>query len=145
MRSMVEGIAMLHGPESTLKKARKLRRTMTTPEVMLWQRLRRRPGGFKFRRQHPAGPYVLDFFCSEVTLAIEVDGMAHELGRNPSVDARRDEWLRNHGVQTLRLRAGDVSRSPDDAVEWIVAACLERRNPLHQPVAGPPPRAGEES
>ena len=79
MRSMVEGTSMLHGPQSTVKKARRLRRVMTIPEVILWTRLRQRPGGFKFRRQHPAGPYVLDFFCSEARLAIEVDGMVHDM------------------------------------------------------------------
>ena len=136
---------MLHGPKPTVKKARRLRRSMTTPEVMLWQRLRQRPGGFKFRRQHPAGPYVLDFFCSEARLAIEVDGIAHEMGDNPEADASRDAWLLEHGVATLRLRAGNVIGSPDQAVEWIVATCLERRNPLHQPAAGPPPRAGKET
>ena len=145
MRSVVEGTSMLHGPEATVKKARRLRRTMTTPEVMLWQRLRRRPGGFKFRRQHPAGPYVLDFFCSEAWLAIEVDGIAHEMGGNADRDQARDEWLEDRGVATLRLRASDVSRSPDEVVEWVVARCVERRNPLHQPAAGPPPRSGEET
>jgi hypothetical protein len=49
---------------------------MTLPEVVLWQCLRQRPEGLKFRRQHPTGPYVLDFFCSDARLAIEVDGEA---------------------------------------------------------------------
>ncbi len=136
---------MLCGPKTTVKKARRLRRAMTAPEVILWHRLRRRPGGFKFRRQHPAGAFVLDFFCSEASLAIEVDGMAHDMGDNPAADARRGEWLRARGVEVLRVSAGDVTRSPDDVVETIVAACLARCNPLHQPAAGPPPRAGEET
>ena len=146
MRSMVEGNAhrMLSGPTQTVQRARRLRRAMSPPEVSLWQRLRQRPGGFKFRRQHPAGDYILDFFCSDARLAIEVDGSVHNMGSNPSADAMRDSWLRLRNVDTLRIPAGDVSRSPDQVVEWIVATCRERVGPLHQPSAGPPPRSGED-
>ncbi|MBA3525332.1 MAG: endonuclease domain-containing protein [Sphingomonas sp.] len=136
---------MLCGPKSTVKKARRLRRLMTPPEVILWHRLRRRPGGFKFRRQHPAGAYVLDFFCSGALLVVEVDGIAHEMGDNPQADARRDQWLRDRGIDVLRLSAADVSKAPDSAVEAIVATCGERGSPLHQPAAGPPPRSGQET
>ncbi|MCL6683362.1 endonuclease domain-containing protein [Sphingomonas sp. SE158] len=117
---------------------------MSPPEIILWQRLRQRPGGFKFRRQHPAGGYVLDFFCSEARLAIEVDGMAHDMGNAPRADEMRDSWLRMRNVQTLRIPASDVSRSPDQVIEWIVNNCVERAGPLHQPPAGPPPRSGED-
>jgi very-short-patch-repair endonuclease len=47
---------------------------MSLPEVLLWQALRARPGGWKFRRQHPSGPYVADFYCHEARLIVEVDG-----------------------------------------------------------------------
>jgi very-short-patch-repair endonuclease len=136
---------MLSGPKATVKRARRLRRTMTAPEVILWHRLRRRPGGFKFRRQHPAGDFVLDFFCSEARLAIEVDGIAHEMGDGPARDEARDHWLQAREVATLRIPAGAIARSAGEVVEWVVASCVERCNPLHQPAAGPPPRAGEES
>ena len=138
---------MLCGPEATVKKARRLRRTMTAPEVILWHRLRRRPGGFKFRRQHPAGPYVLDFFCSGARLAIELDGIAHEMGGRATGDAARDRWLDKQGVTTLRIPASAVARSADEVVEWIVASCIERCDPLHRPASpsGPPPRSGEEA
>jgi very-short-patch-repair endonuclease len=66
--------------DTTTRNARNLRRKMTLPEVILWQWLRQRPDGLKFRRQHPTGPYVLDFFCSDARLAIEVDGEAHSRG-----------------------------------------------------------------
>ena len=66
---------MLAGTPTTVKRARRLRRDMSVPEVMLWVRLRLRPGGYKFRRQHPAGPYILDFFCNDARMAIEVDGV----------------------------------------------------------------------
>ena len=62
-------------PEVAL--ARKLRKDMSLPERMLWQLLRQRPGGFKFRRQHPIGPYVVDFCCLSERFVVEVDGNAH--------------------------------------------------------------------
>ena len=135
---------MLCGPNSTVKRARRLRRTMSPPEVILWQRLRMRPGGFKFRRQHPAGDFVLDFYCSDARLAIEVDGLSHDMGNRPAADAMRDSWLRLRNVGTLRISADAVIRSPDQVVEWIITNCEERAGPLHQPLAGPPPRSGEE-
>jgi very-short-patch-repair endonuclease len=74
----------------SVTRARQLRRQLSLPEGLLWRELRARPGGFKFRRQHPIGPYTLDFFCHRSALAVEVDGIAHEMGDNPQRDARRD-------------------------------------------------------
>ena len=136
---------MLAGPPSTVQKARRLRKRMSWPEVMLWQRLRQRPCGLKFRRQHPAGLYVLDFFCSQALVAIEVDGIAHDLGDRPRHDDQRAAWLAAKGVELIRLSAGEVTKAPDAAIEAIMALCLARISPLHQPPAGPPPRAGEEA
>lgn len=70
--------------------ARKLRRVMTAPEVRLWQWLRGKPSGFKFRRQHPVGRFVLDFYCPAAQLVIEVDGEAHSRGDQPARDEARD-------------------------------------------------------
>ena len=65
--------------KATVAMARSLRRTMSKPEACLWQVLRTRPAGLKFRRQHPLGPYVLDFYCPIARLGIEVDGRVHEM------------------------------------------------------------------
>ena len=131
---------MLTGRGATIGKARSLRRKLTLPEGLLWRQLRRRPGGLKFRRQHPAGPFVLDFVCLSARLAIEVDGEAHSMGRNPLRDESRDERLMNQGFRTIRIPARDVLRDADAVIQFIIAAC----QPLHQPPAGPPPRSGEE-
>jgi very-short-patch-repair endonuclease len=136
---------MLAGPATTVKRARKLRLSMSVPEVILWSRLRLRPAGFKYRRQHPAGRYVLDFFCSEAQLAIEVDGIGHDMGNRPASDAAREQWLAAQGVAVLRIAASDVVRNAEAILETIVSACSARANPLHQPSAGPPPRSGEET
>ena len=69
----------LHGADLNIKsKARVLRKSMTNSEKLLWSKLRRRQlNGLFFRRQHPYGIYILDFFCHEVNLAVEVDGEIH--------------------------------------------------------------------
>jgi very-short-patch-repair endonuclease len=65
----------VRAPEETMALARRLRRNLSPPEVRLWIRLRERKSGTPvFRRQHPIGPYVLDFFCAKARLAVEIDG-----------------------------------------------------------------------
>ena len=133
---------MLTGPAATIGKARRLRKEMSLPEVILWNELRRRPVGFKFRRQHPAGPFILDFVCLGARLAIEIDGSSHDL--RVYRDGARDEWLANQGFLTMRIAATDVLRDLDAVMRGIVARCEAAAQPLHQPTAGPPPRAGED-
>jgi len=135
---MLKDIAPKARPQTT-RNARTLRRKMTLPEVVLWHWLRQRPEGLKFRRQHPTGPYVLDFFCSDARLAIEVDGEAHSRGDRPQRDAARDQWLRAAGIETLRIPASDLLRNADAALRWVIAEALVRL-PLHHPADGPPPR-----
>ena len=131
---------MLTGPASTVALARKLRRKLTLPEGLLWRELRSRRSGHKFRRQHPAGPYILDFVCMRARLAIEVDGESHNLGTNPERDQVRDAWLLTQGYRTLRIAARDVLGNMEGVIALIVDAC----QPLHQVSLGPPPRSGEE-
>ncbi len=95
-----------------------------------------------FRRQHPIGPYVLDFYCAKARLAIEIDGMSHDLADRPQRDVRRDAWHEAEGVTVTRTAAGDVMRTIDDTVDGIVrtaAANLEAATPLHRASRGPPP------
>jgi len=141
---------MIRGQSGTVKLARKLRTEMTPPEIALWQALRKRPGSHKFRRQHPAGNYVLDFFCTKARLAIEVDGMAHD---NPSVmakDEARSRFLRQQGIATTRIPAKLVLEDIGAVVRRLVDICDERmktmdRSPLHHAPHGPPPLAGEDA
>src|SRR5579864_6166421 len=75
--------------------ARRLRRASSDVEKRLWSRLRDgRLGGLNFRRQHPAGPYVLDFYCPSLSLAIELDGGQHTFRRQKNRDQKRTAWLR---------------------------------------------------
>ena len=102
---------------------------MSLPERLLWRELRRKQTGFKFRKQHPAGDYSLDFACLEAKLAIEVDGEAHDRGTNPARDEARDEWLANQGFRTLRIPAREVLADLDAVVTYIVTECSSQLLP----------------
>jgi very-short-patch-repair endonuclease len=126
---------------------------MTLPEGLLWRELRKRPEGLKFRRQHPAGIYVLDFYCAAARLAIEVDGRAHDSAPAAERDARRSEYLRSQQVATVRVPATAILSDVGAAVARIVEISRERIQqlsglrpvPLHHPADGPPPPVGEET
>jgi very-short-patch-repair endonuclease len=129
MRSMVEGAAAssdMRAPKKTIDNARKLRRTLSVPEARLWSRLRRRaPGKPVFRRQHPIGPYVLDFYCATARLAVEIDGLSHDMADQPQRDIRRDAWLEARGVTVVRILAKDLTKI-DDAADAIVRMAAQR-------------------
>jgi very-short-patch-repair endonuclease len=78
-----------------------------------------------FRGQHPIGPYVLDFYCAKARLAIEIDGMSHDVADRPQHDIRQDAWLKAEGVTVMRIAAGDVMHSIDDIVDGIVRTAAE--------------------
>jgi very-short-patch-repair endonuclease len=138
---------VITGPRDTVKRARKLRSEMSLPEVMRCE-LRKRPGGYEFRRQHPAGDYVLDFYCAKARLDIEVDGSVHDNPAKAQRDGKRSAFLRLQGVATTRIPAQRVLEELEAVVRRLVVICDERIEqlgvPLHQPAAGPPPRAGED-
>ncbi len=129
---------MLRASARTVHRARALRRTTTLPEILLWRALQQRPGGLKFRKQHPAGLLVLDFYCAEAKLCVEVDGEAHDRGDQPAFDANRDAWLDLHAVQTLRIKVADVLTNLDGVVTHIVAIS-RTRCPSVTPTARPLP------
>ena len=116
------------GSDSGRLYARRLRKTMTAPEIALWLALRENDAGLRFRRQHAAGRYVLDFYCAPARLAIEVDGEAHNRGDRPRRDAVRDEWLATQGTHVLRYAAGEVLTNLDGVVREIVTIALARRD-----------------
>jgi len=118
----------MRAPTSTHDRARKLRSDLSLPEKLLWVRLRRRePDLPTFRRQHPVGRYILDFYCSEARLCIEVDGAMHYVGDRPERDARRDAWLREQGIEVVRIPASSVLEDPENVTDWVRAMALERK------------------
>ena len=94
---------------------------MSQPEVKLWALLRRSPGGVGFRRQHPIGPYVADFYCPAAKLVIEIDGLIHEF--TVVRDQARDEYMRPLGLTVLRIPASDVMRDASSVADSLVRLC----------------------
>lgn len=105
---------------ATLVTARRLRQQMSLPEILLWRVLRARPEGLKFRKQHPLGEVVADFYWAAARLVIEVDGVAHDREDRPARDARRDAFFLRSGMRVLRIPAYDVLSDLDAVVRHIV-------------------------
>lgn len=131
---------MLKGDGKAYRRAKKLRREMTLPEILLWRELRGR-GGDKWRKQHPAGPYTLDFYCDRAKLCVEVDGEAHERGDNPGRDARRDAWLAANGIETLRIAAAEVLDNLEGVLTHIHRTSTERQKKPSPTGGGGTPQA----
>jgi very-short-patch-repair endonuclease len=112
----------MEAPAATVARARSLRRRMTPPEVRLWVSLRRQVQGLRFRRQHPVGPFVVDFYCDAVRLSVEVDGQQHWLGEAQLHDIERDEWLALRGIRVIRLPARLIFQDRDAAIRTIIDA-----------------------
>ena len=131
----------MEAPLRTRLIAQRLRRELTLPEVLLWLCVKgRQLNGLHFRKQHPLGPYILDFYCEALQLAVEVDGELHALDDRPQRDAVRDRWFAKRGIRTLRIPARDVLASPDGAALSILD--YVGANPLRP--SGPPPPEGED-
>jgi very-short-patch-repair endonuclease len=108
-----------------MRLAKDLRRELSPPEVYLWRKLRAlRAQGVHFRRQHPVGAYVLDFYCAEAKLAVEIDGSGHAMGRQPDHDERRDAWLCTEGITVLRIPAMEVLRDSDEVAHRIYRTAI---------------------
>ena len=100
-----------------------MRSDMTDAELRLWRALRK-PGveGLRFRRQTPIGPYIVDFFCPEARLIVEVDGDQHGFDSERRRDAERDAWLANTGYCVVRFWNHDVITDLDSVCRGILAA-----------------------
>jgi very-short-patch-repair endonuclease len=114
-------------PPPLLKAARALRSTMTDAEQLLWYCLRRKQlGGFRFRRQHPFEMFVLDFYCCETKLAIELDGGQHNEPEGIARDTVRTEFLAEHGIQVIRFWNNDVFTNLEGVLQQIYGVLEER-------------------
>ena len=101
-----------------INRARSLRREETPPEQLLWLALRNAQiGGMKFRRQHPIGPYVADFFCHAAKLVVELDGMSHD--DKLRQDTEKTKYLEGQGFRILRVTNEDVMRDLDAVAREI--------------------------
>ena len=101
--------------------ARKLRQEETEAEAMLWEALRgKRLNGLKFRRQHPYEKTILDFFCVEHQLVVELDGSIHNLRDQFESDEERTKFLNDHGLKVIRFRNPEILKNLPAVLRKIV-------------------------
>jgi very-short-patch-repair endonuclease len=128
-----EAVERWHIPESLRRKmidvARTFRKEPTRSEAVLWEALRRKQlDGYKFRRQQPIGPFVVDFYCAEARLIVEVDGAIHE--QQQEADANRQALLEALGLRFVRLSAAQVEAALPEALQIIRTALKRADAPL---------------
>jgi very-short-patch-repair endonuclease len=114
-----------------VQKRKELRNNPTEPEVFLWLRLKNNQTGFKFRRQHSIGPYILDLYCPEKKLCIELDGNQHYLEEGEQSDLIRTKYLNSYGIQVVRFSNLDILQN----IEGVLMKIQEELNapPLTPP------------
>jgi very-short-patch-repair endonuclease len=111
---------LYYGNRELVKNARVLRRNMTRAEIILWSRLRSKNiDGYKFRRQQPILNYVVDFYCHELKLIIEVDGEIHSLSDKSESDMKRDKLLSINGYNIFRLTNSEIETNINTSINKI--------------------------
>jgi very-short-patch-repair endonuclease len=120
-------------PEMT-ERARSLRRQMTWPEKLIWSRIKNKQLlGLKFRKQHPVGPFIADFYCASLNLVIEIDGMSH---KDLEADAVRQRRLEDIGMTVVRYLNDDVIADLDAVIDDLsrrATTLMENHPPLTPP------------
>ncbi len=111
-----------------LKRAREMRQPQTAAESILWQHLRNRNLEYKFRRQHPIERFIIDFYCAELKLCIEIDGDSHMGKEQQEYDAVRTEYLESLGYKMIRFTNDDVRLDINAVAQEIMNACNGLKN-----------------
>ena len=126
----------LHNSSRFATRRAELRGNLTTAEAALWKRLQRRQlRGRKFRRQHGVGPYIVDFFCPEERLAVELDGAAHDHATAYAKDRAREEFLVRTGIRVVRFENHEVLENMEGVLMGI---CTNFRAPTTPSPTVPP-------
>ena len=127
-----------------LERVRDLRKNATEAETLLWELLRdRQLAGLKFRRQHPMGGYILDFYCHETRLAVEIDGAVHKESEQAQHDAERSTYLNEQGIRVIRFWNHEVLSQTDTVLQKILKA-NQTSGSLQVPPSPGGRRAGDE-
>lgn len=121
-------------PDELLARARRLRQRQTEAEKLLWYHLRnKRLGGYKFRRQHPIGGYIVDFCCDGAHLVVELDGGGHNEPGQIGYDHIRTSKLEERGLHVLRFWNDDVLTDTNQVLEIILATIENLTSPCPSP------------
>jgi very-short-patch-repair endonuclease len=121
-----------------VSNARVLRNNMTRAEIILWSRLREKKiNGYKFRRQQPIFDYIVDFYCHELKLIIEVDGEIHSLPGKINYDSKRDKILKINGYHIIRLTNLEIQTELDSTINKIILYISKILSPFQGDHRGP--------
>lgn len=114
-------MTLLFNTLSVRNKSRGLRKNSTEAEKKLWSKLRNKQlNGFRFHRQYGIGLYIVDFYCSQLRLVIEVDGGQHAEDKNYDYDEKRTQYLRTYNIQVLRYWNNEVLQNIDGVIQDIL-------------------------
>jgi len=106
--------------KSEVNRRRALRRNLSKAEAVMWMYLSKRQMlGYKFRRQYGVDRYVVDFYCPQLRLAVEIDGETHFCGQAPEKDRRRQQYIESLGIRFLRFRNEDVLGNLSEVLETL--------------------------
>jgi very-short-patch-repair endonuclease len=126
-----------YGDRELVGYARRLRKNMTKAEIILWSRLKSRNiDGFKFRRQQPLFNYIVDFYCHDLKMIIEVDGEIHSFKQAIDYDSKRDNIFKINGFKVLRLSNAEVITELNSAINKIhrfIAECVSKNDDVTTP------------
>ena len=110
---------------TTKERAKELRRNLTHAEKRLWSRLRgKRFLGLHVRKQHPIGPYIVDFLVPKLNMVIELDGDSHDVRLDK--DKKRDDSMQEQGLEVVRIQNRDVMANLDGVIEYLRSICEQR-------------------
>ncbi len=125
-------------------KRRRLRSDSPTAETTIWTSLRRKNiAGYKFRRQYSVGPYVIDFYCPALKLAVEIDGDSHFIGDAVEGDKRRQAFIESFGIHFMRFTNQDVYDNLDGVLEAITRVALTKSKPTSSEEKSPVYEGGD--
>lgn len=115
----------LYNQKSQTELRRRLRKTMPKGEIILWSRLKNSKLGHKFRRQYGVGKYVIDFYCRELRLAIEVDGLTHDFDDRVIYDRERQKYIESKSIRIKRFSSQEIFEDIDNVVNQIYFICQD--------------------
>jgi very-short-patch-repair endonuclease len=124
---------LYYGNRELVRRARVLRSNMTKAEIILWSRLRSKQiNGFKFRRQQPLLDYIVDFYCEDLKLIIEVDGEIHFLSEKTNYDSKRNNMLKANGYNIIHLSNFEIETEINSTINKIISYISENLFPFQE-------------
>lgn len=121
----------MRATSQSMASARRLRRQLSLPEMLLWRLLRLNRRELRFRKQHPIGPYIADFYCPAAKMVIEIDGAVHN--QRQDADGKRDVHMASLGLTVMRIPAAEVLADPEGVADSLYRLCESVAGPSTPP------------